>query len=63
MERGVMGQQETYSLTVAATTGRWSWVLQHGEWRFSSFLPPSSLLLSFQEIQFRSTTKIPISQN
>lgn len=30
VEWGVMEQQEIYSLTVAATTGRWSWVLQLG---------------------------------
>lgn len=63
MERGVMGQQEIYSLTVAATTGKWSWVLQHGEWIFFSFLPPSSLPLGSQEIPFHSTTKIAISQS
>ena len=29
--QGAMGQQEIYSLAVAATIGRWSWVPPHGE--------------------------------
>ena len=36
---GAMGQQEIYSLTAVATTGRWSWGPPHGEW-IQLFLPP-----------------------
>ena len=30
--QGAMGQQEIYSLAVAATIGRWSWVPPHGKY-------------------------------
>lgn len=30
MALGAMGQQEIYSLTAVATTGRWSWGPPHG---------------------------------